>query len=186
MKKRIKEIIENHFLLENNLYSLIDDIHILHNQIINSLDKGKKIMVCGNGGSAADAQHLAAEFTGRFVKERKALNAIALTTDTSAITAISNDYSFNDVFSRQVEAIGYKGDILLGISTSGNSKNIINAINKANQLEISTLSLLGNNGGKIFKLSNHSIVINSNNTARIQEMHILIVHILCDLIDSYY
>ena len=183
---RIKEIINQHFELKNSIFELIDDIDKFYSLIIKCLEKGNKLMICGNGGSAADAQHLAAEFTGRFVKERKALNAIALTTDTSAITAISNDYSFNHIFSRQVEAIGVKGDVLLGISTSGNSENVISAIKKANQLEISTLSLLGNSGGQISNLSNHSIIIKSKTTARIQEMHILIGHILCDLVDSNY
>tara|TARA_Y100001958_G_C20987710_1_gene376410 strand:+ start:132 stop:689 length:558 start_codon:yes stop_codon:yes gene_type:complete len=183
---RIKEIINQHFELKNSIQKLSGDIDRYHSLIFDCLNKGNKLMICGNGGSAADAQHIAAEFSGRFVKERKPLNAIALTTDTSAITAISNDYSFDDIFSRQIEAIGSANDILLGISTSGNSKNVINAVKKAKEHKILTCCLIGNNGGELLKLSDNSIVIKSNNTARIQEMHILIGHILCDLIDSYF
>ncbi len=186
MKKKIKKIIKNHFLLENELYSLIDDIDYIHNKIIECLNSGNKIIFCGNGGSAADSQHLSAEFAGRFIKERKPLNSISLTTDTSALTAIANDYSFNDVFRRQLEAVGKPNDILIGISTSGNSKNIYNAVKFSNDNSIKTICLLGCDGGIISKISDLSLIVPSYNTARIQEMHILIGHILCELVDSYY
>ncbi|MDO5073848.1 MAG: phosphoheptose isomerase [Neisseria animaloris] len=146
-----------------------------------------KILACGNGGSAADAQHFAAEMTGRFEKERMELAAVALTTDTSALTAIGNDYGFDHVFSKQVRALGRAGDILIGISTSGNSANVIEAIHAAHERDMHVIALTGRDGGKIAALLKDSdILLNvpHQRTARIQEVHILLIHALCDCIDS--
>ncbi|OSI16584.1 phosphoheptose isomerase [Neisseria dumasiana] len=146
-----------------------------------------KILACGNGGSAADAQHFAAEMTGRFEKERMELAAVALTTDTSALTAIGNDYGFDHVFSKQVRALGRAGDILIGISTSGNSANVIEAIKAAHERDMHVIAFTGRDGGKIAgMLKDSDILLNvpHQRTARIQEIHILLIHALCDCIDS--
>jgi D-sedoheptulose 7-phosphate isomerase len=147
------------------------------------LDTGNKIFLCGNGGSAADCQHLAAEFTGRFTKDRKPLAALALSTDTSALTCISNDYSFEDVFSRQLQGLGRPGDCLIGISTSGHSKNVIKAVHAASAMGIHTIGLLGRDGGVLSSLCDLPIVVPHSETARIQEMHILIGHSLCGAVE---
>ncbi len=151
--------------------------------ILESLKKGGKLLIFGNGGSAADSQHIAAELVGRFKIERKALPAIALTTDTSALTAIANDYGYDAVFSRQLEALASKGDVALGISTSGNSKNVIEAFRKARSLGLKTIALAGGDGGKIKKEADISIIVASKDTPRVQESHIMIGHILCALIE---
>lgn len=151
--------------------------------IIKALRDSKKILICGNGGSAADSQHFAAELTGRYKRERKGLCAIALSTDTSALTAIGNDYGYEYVFSRQVEALATKGDVVIGISTSGNSQNIINALEVANGLGCITISLSGKDGGVIKNLCDYSLIAPSDDTPRIQEIHILCIHILCELIE---
>ena len=143
-----------------------------------------KILIAGNGGSAADAQHMAAELVGRFKKERRGLPAIALTTDTSIITAVTNDYSYEGLFSRQIEALGKEGDIFVGISTSGNSENIVQATNKAKEIGLKTVLLLGKNGGKLREMGDYTLTIPSNDTARIQESHILVIHLLCDIIEK--
>ena len=140
---------------------------------------GCKIMFCGNGGSAADSQHLAAEFTGRFIEDRKPLPAVALSTDTSALTCIGNDYSFAEVFSRQVYALGKPGDCLFGISTSGNSGNVIKSVHAARELGIKTIGLLGRDGGQLATLCDLAIIVPHKVTARIQEAHILIGHTIC-------
>lgn len=152
--------------------------------IIDSLKKGGKLFIFGNGGSAADSQHIAAELVGRFSMERRALPAIALTTDTSALTAIANDYGYEAVFSRQLEALASKGDVALGISTSGNSKNVIEAFKRAESLGLKRIALLGGDGGKIKEKCDISIIVSSKDTPRIQESHILIGHILCSLIED--
>ena len=144
---------------------------------------GNKILIAGNGGSAADAQHIAAELTGRFEKERKGLPAIALTTDSSALTAIANDYGYAKVFSRQVEALGSRGDLFIGISTSGNSANIVAAVESAKEQGLATLCLVGS-GGKLPELCDVAIRIPASRTATIQECHIMIGHILCSLIEN--
>jgi len=153
---------------------------------VETLRNGGKILLCGNGGSAADAQHIAAELSGRFKKERKALAGIALTTDTSALTAIGNDYGFEYIFSRQVEAIANEDDILIAISTSGNSKNVINAIKSAKEIGCKIITLTGKDGGKMKNLGDINIIIPSNNTPRIQEMHIMIGHMICNFIDNEF
>ncbi|MBI3130832.1 MAG: D-sedoheptulose 7-phosphate isomerase [Acidobacteria bacterium] len=150
------------------------------------LKRGCKILVCGNGGSAADAQHLAAELSGRYVKERKALAGIALTTDTSALTAIGNDYGYEYVFSRQVEALGRPGDVLIGISTSGNSGNVIKAVESAKALGMHTIGLLGKDGGKLKGLVDEAVVVPSAVTARIQEVHQMVYHFWCECLDSHF
>ena len=152
--------------------------------MVQTLQSGHKILLCGNGGSAADAQHIAAELTGRYKTERRGLPAIALTTDTSALTAIANDFGYEKVFSRQVEALANQGDLLIGISTSGNSANIVLALEQARAIGCTTLGLTGNSGGKMNALCDINLVVPSNNTPRIQEMHILFGHILCQIVDA--
>ncbi len=149
-----------------------------------ALKRGNKIMLCGNGGSAADSQHIAAELIGRFQTERKGLAAVALTTDTSIITAVSNDYGFHNVFARQVEGLGREGDVLIGISTSGNSGNVLVAIEMAKSMGIKTIGLTGRDGGKIEQICSICLNVPAQVTARVQEAHILIGHILCELLDD--
>lgn len=148
-----------------------------------SLQGGGKVMFCGNGGSAADSQHLAAELVGRLVHDRRPLSALALSTDTSALTCIANDYSFDQVFSRQVQALGRPGDSLVAISTSGNSANVIAAVQAAQVIGMQTIGLLGRDGGRLRELCSACIVVPSPTTARIQEAHILIGHTLCGLVE---
>lgn len=143
-------------------------------------------MVCGNGGSAADAQHLVAEFVSRLVEDRPALRAVALTTDSSILTAIGNDYGYEHVFERQVEALGISGDVLLTISTSGNSKNCVRALQLARKMGIHTVSYLGNGGGSMRELSDISVIIPSNVTMNIQESHLALEHIFCLLVECFY
>lgn len=149
-----------------------------------ALDGGGKILLCGNGGSAADAQHIAAELVGRFRRERQGVPALALTTDTSVLTAVGNDYGFEEVFSRQVEALGRPGDCLVGISTSGKSQNVAQAMEKARIAGLSTVGLLGCGGGPLKELSDAAVVVPSDNTARIQEVHITVGHIWCDILEQ--
>ena len=150
-----------------------------------TLKAGHKIMLCGNGGSAADSQHIAAELIGRFEKERESMAAIALTTDTSALTAIGNDYGYDQVFSRQVEGLGQSGDLLIGISTSGNSKNVVKAMEVAQSKSIRTVALVGDKpGGAMQAIADYVLAAPSTNTARIQECHILMLHTLCQLVES--
>ncbi len=149
-----------------------------------SLAGGGKLLLMGNGGSAADAQHIAAELIGRFKRERKAIPALALTVDTSALTALANDYGFETVFSRQVEALAQPGDVVIGISTSGNSENVARGLKVAAERGAQTIALLGNDGGKIKNLAGLAIVVPSNDTARIQETHIAVGHIICELIEQ--
>ena len=150
---------------------------------IHSLKNNGKILIFGNGGSAADAQHIAAELVGRYKNERRGLPAIALTTDTSALTCISNDYGYDKVFFRQVEALANEGDVIIGISTGGTSVNTLNAIKLANKIGCKTIGFSGRGGGKFDTLCNTNIVVPADDTPRIQEMHILIGHIICQLID---
>ncbi|MDP2750159.1 MAG: D-sedoheptulose 7-phosphate isomerase [Nanoarchaeota archaeon] len=152
--------------------------------IVACIKTGNKVLICGNGGSAADAQHIAAELVGRFIMERKGYPAIALTTDTSILTAWGNDYNFDTVFSRQVEALGKENDVLIAITTSGSSKNIIEAIKKAKSQKMKIIGLLGKDGGQAKSLCDIPIIIPSKITARIQEGHMLIYHIMCELIEK--
>ncbi|WP_250632344.1 D-sedoheptulose 7-phosphate isomerase [Rhodoflexus caldus] len=164
--------------------TLSADIQKAAEMVTQTIIGGCKILLFGNGGSAADAQHIAAEFTGRFVKERRGLPAIALTTDTSALTAIGNDYGYDRVFERQVEALARPGDLLIGITTSGNSPNVLLALAKGRAMGCQTLALTGKDGGKASQTADLNIVVPSQVTARIQEMHILIGHILCAAVDE--
>ncbi len=187
MKNRIKEIFLQSIdvkkaALEKNLLA----IEASALAVTKSLKAGGKILIFGNGGSAADSQHIAAEFIGRFQKERRPLAAIALTTDTSALTALGNDYSFDIVFSRQLEALGQKGDVALGISTSGNSKNVIEAIKKAKALGLLTITLTGHEGGVLAGLSDIKLIVPSKVTARIQESHLTIAHTICELVEDEF
>jgi D-sedoheptulose 7-phosphate isomerase len=150
----------------------------------NALKAGNKILFCGNGGSAAEAQHIAAEFVGRFKKERKALAAVSLTTDTSILTSIANDYSYDRVFARQVEALGESGDVLILLSTSGNSKNCLEACRSARSAGVTTVALTGAKGGALKELADHCFCVPSDVTSHIQEVHLVALHALCEMIDE--
>ncbi|NCO52491.1 MAG: D-sedoheptulose 7-phosphate isomerase [Deltaproteobacteria bacterium] len=154
--------------------------------LIACLRTGGKVLLCGNGGSAADAQHFAAELVGRFEVERSGLPAIALTTDTSALTAIGNDYGFEQLFSRQVEALAQPKDLLVGISTSGNSANVYQAMETAKQIGCTTLALIGRDGGRMIAVADHALIVPAERTARIQEMHLLLIHLLCEVVDAAF
>jgi len=181
--------------IRRQLTSHVEVIHIVSNNLaprvaecaqmlIDTLQAGQKILIMGNGGSAADAQHFAAEMVGRFLLERRALAAIALTTDTSILTAVGNDYGFDDIFKRQVEALAKPDDVLIGISTSGNSKNIKRAFAAGKNLGVKTIGLLGRDGGEIASLADLDLTVPSLETPRIQEAHLVMIHILCDLVEK--
>jgi D-sedoheptulose 7-phosphate isomerase len=177
------------FLAEHNeLFLRLDDIRpsvVKAGQIIvETLKSDKKVLICGNGGSASDAQHLAAELIGRFEKERRALPAISLSTDTSILTALSNDYGYDKVFSRQVEGLSAAGDLLIGISTSGNSKNVILAMKSAKDKGVKSIGLLGRNGGELASLVDIPVIVPHSVTARIQEVHIFVIHFWAALIEK--
>ena len=187
--KKIKEIITSSIetkqkvLADENLLKMVcDTVEV----IVNAFKTNKRIYFCGNGGSAADAQHLAAEFSGRFYKDRKALPAEALHCNTSYLTAVANDFGFDTVYSRLIDGIGEKGDVLIGLSTSGNSTNIINAFGTAKMKGLVTIAFTGESGGKLKQLSDHLINIPSTDTPRIQESHIMIGHIICELVEQKY
>jgi D-sedoheptulose 7-phosphate isomerase len=191
MEMVMKEYIKNQILasyetkkkiLENS--ALIDIIEDVATKCVNVYKKGHKTLLAGNGGSAADAQHIAAELVGRYGFDRPSLPSLALTTDTSNLTAIGNDYGYDKVFSRQLEGMGQEGDLFIGISTSGNSANIITAFESAKAKGITTVALTGRDGGKMAQMADVAIIIPSNDTPRIQESHILIGHILCDIIEK--
>lgn len=185
MKNTIKAKIEESIEVKENLHTMqAANIEKATRLIIAAFNTGSKVLVFGNGGSAADSQHIAAEFVGRFKKERRALPAIALTTNTSTLTAIGNDYSYDVVFSRQVEALGAKGDIAIGISTSGNSKNVVLALEKARAIGMRTVGLTGSDGGAMRNLCDALIAVGSKNTPRIQEAHILVAHIICEIVEG--
>ena len=164
--------------------TMAGDIQKAIDLISDAIKSGKKVLLMGNGGSAADTQHIAGELVGRFKKERKAIPAISLSTDTSILTAIGNDYGFEKVFERQIEALGNKGDVVIGISTSGNSENIYRAMKLAKEIGLITIGLLGNDGGKIKELSDIPLIVPSKNTPRVQESHITIGHIICEGVEK--
>lgn len=164
--------------------ALLAEVKSAAKAIIESLEAGGKVLLCGNGGSAADAQHLAAEFSGRFYFDRPPLFAEALHVNTSYLTAVANDYSFDEVFARQVRAMGAKGDVLVGLSTSGNSQNVLKALDVARELGMTTVGLTGEGGGKMKDRCTHLIAIPSQNTARIQEIHITLGHVICELVEA--
>jgi D-sedoheptulose 7-phosphate isomerase len=180
IQKRFKESseVKTRFLKEN-LSNLIDLIKL----VASTFEAGNKVFFFGNGGSAADAQHLTAEFVNRYVMDRPPLPAIALTTDTSILTSVSNDLSFNEIFSKQIRALGREGDVAIGISTSGNSANVTKAFEVAKEMGMKTVALTGNDGGVLAKIADISLVVSSTSTPRIQEAHILIGHILCEMVE---
>lgn len=182
----IKSELEGHLATIKATFALEADIKKACETAVATLKAGGKILLCGNGGSAADAQHIAAELTGRYKTERGALAGIALTTDTSALTAIGNDYGYEFVFSRQLEALGREGDLLIAISTSGNSGNVVKALELARKIGIKTIGLSGRTGGAMNELCELNLVVPSNDTPRIQEMHIMIGHIICQAIDDAF
>lgn len=183
----IEDSIREHIELARVIEGDIPErLTVLSQVMVRCAKAGGTIFWCGNGGSAADSQHLAAELVGRYKRERRAISSVALTTDTSVLTAIGNDYSYNDVFGRQVEGIVRPGDLLIGISTSGNSENVVRAVRKAREKGAVTIGLLGRDGGILRGECDHCIVVPSRETARIQEMHILIGHILCDLVEREF
>jgi D-sedoheptulose 7-phosphate isomerase len=182
---RVRESIEvKRSILEDD--RLMDLTQRVAELCVRALNCGAKLILFGNGGSAADAQHLAAELTGRYLRERRALPAIALTTNTSCLTAIGNDYSYDQVFSRQIEGLGKTGDIAIGISTSGNSKNVILALRVARKLGLTTIGMTGTTGGILSSEADYCLCIPSDQTPRIQEAHILLGHILCELIEESF
>ena len=187
----MKEIIKNEFNLHletiNNVINTMQEpLEEAAKLAVDTLKAGNKILLFGNGGSAADAQHIAAELTGRYKTERRGLPGIALTTDTSALTAIGNDYGYERIFDRQVESLANKGDLLLGISTSGNSKNVISAFKLGRELGCRILGFSGRDGGAMNEYCDVNLVVPSNDTPRIQEMHILFGHTICHIIDTAY
>ena len=169
-----------------NISHLSKEIEKVVNVIINCLKNNNKIILFGNGGSAADAQHIAAEFIGRFKIERDSYPAIALTTDSSILTSLANDYSFDVVFSRQCESLVLPGDVVIGISTSGNSKNVVNGLNTSKKKGAITIGLLGNSGGSIKNIVDIPIIVNSDMTPKIQEAHRVIYHIICDIVEKEF
>ncbi|CBG40150.1 D-sedoheptulose 7-phosphate isomerase [Helicobacter mustelae] len=186
MQAFIQEELSKHLQVARDTEALAPRILQVVQVLGATLKKGNKILICGNGGSAGDSQHFAAELTGRYKKERKALAGIALSTDTSALTAIGNDYGYEYVFCRQVEALARENDVLFGISTSGNSKNVLLAMQKAKSLGCKNIALSGRDGGAIAELADYNLIVPSNDTPRIQEMHIFIIHTLCDLLEREY
>lgn len=185
MSKIFLDNLEEHAALTDRMSEIQESVQQAAQILAETILNGGKIMLCGNGGSAADCQHIAAEFVGRFINNRDPIAALALTTDSSALTCIGNDYSYDAIFSRQVLGLGQPADSLIGISTSGNSKNVLYAIDEANRVGMKTIGLLGKGGGKISNNCDVDIIIPSTSTARIQEMHILVGHTLVGIVESF-
>ncbi len=175
---------EEHLAMFNSLAPLFPEISRVGTDMQTCIKNGGKVLLMGNGGSAADSQHIAAEIVGRFKKERKGMPAIALTTDTSILTSVANDLGYENIFARQIEALCTDKDIVIGITTSGNSTNVVNAMQAAKEVGAVTVGLTGGTGGKLTALCDHNLVIPSNVTARIQEAHIFIGHCLCEILES--
>lgn len=185
MRDRITDILlESIQVKEQLLHTSIGQIKDIADLMIDALKKNGKVILFGNGGSASDAQHIAAEFVGRFKKDRTALAAISLTTNTSVLTSLANDYGYEVIFAKQVEALGQKNDVVVGISTSGKAKNVALGIKQAKKMGIRTVALTGGDGGELAKLADTSLVVPSSVTARIQESHITIGHIICELVEQ--
>ena len=187
MKSYIKNEIKNSFETKQRIYNdenLLEKIELVAKKCVEIYKNSCKTILAGNGGSAADAQHIAAELVGRYGFDRPSIPSLALTTDTSNLTAIGNDYGYDQVFSRQLDGMGCKGDLFIGISTSGNSKNIIKAFEVAKKKEIFCVALSGRDGGEMAKIADVALIVPSNDTPRIQESHILIGHIICDIIEK--
>ena len=188
-KETIETIIQENINVKKDFLNSKSEIEILKGIILlvnDTLEKGNKILFAGNGGSAADAQHIAAELVGKFEKIRIPLPAIALTTDTSIMTAVGNDFDFSQIFERQIEALGQEGDIFFGLTTSGNSKNIINSFISAKDKKIKTIALTSKGENEVTKIADYCIRVPSNSTARIQECHIMIMHIICYFVDKNF
>ena len=179
----VKIFRESSQLKENFVNENLSKVVRVVDAITGALKAGNKILIFGNGGSAADAQHIAAEFVNRFIIERPPLPAIALSTDTSVITSIGNDYDFSEIFSKQIRAIGQSGDVAWGISTSGKSPNVIKALEVAKKMGLITIGLTGRDGGDIARMVDHSLDVSSNSTPRIQEVHITVSHVICEMVD---
>jgi len=180
IQKRFKESAEvKARFLRENLPKLLESIKL----VSHAFEAGNKLFFFGNGGSAADAQHIVAEFVNRYIMDRPPLPALALTTDTSVLTSVSNDMAFVDIFSRQIKALGKEGDVAVGISTSGNSANVIKAFEVAKEMGMKTIAFTGNDGGILAKLSDIALIVSSNSTPRIQETHILVGHLLCEMVE---
>jgi D-sedoheptulose 7-phosphate isomerase len=184
MKQHYYAYLEEHRTLFSDLHHIAPEIINAGNLMLNTLRKGNKLLLCGNGGSAADAQHFAAELVGRFERERQALPAFALTTDSSILTALGNDYGFNTIFSRQVEALGIAGDTVLGISTSGNSENVVLAMHTAKDKGINRVGLLGCDGGRLASCVDIAVIVPHAVTARIQEAHGFLIHFWAAIIEA--
>jgi D-sedoheptulose 7-phosphate isomerase len=185
MRDRIKDILlESIQVKEELLHTKVGQILEITELIIDCLKKNGKVLLFGNGGSASDSQHIAAELVGRFKKDRTALAAIALTTNTSVLTSLANDYGYEIVFAKQIEALGSKNDVVVGISTSGKARNVASGIKQAKKMGIKTVALTGGDGGELAKLADVSLIVPSLVTARIQEAHITIGHIICELIEQ--
>ncbi|HUU42876.1 MAG TPA: D-sedoheptulose 7-phosphate isomerase [Planctomycetota bacterium] len=185
MKTKIEEQLRASLRVKEELVaSSVDVVAQIVTTLIDSLKAGGKVLLCGNGGSAADAQHLAAEFVGRFARERRALPAIALSTNTSVVTAIANDYGFEKIFSRQVEALARKGDVLVGLSASGNSANVLEAMKTARKMGCTTIGFTGRTGGAMKPLADVCLCVPSDRTRHIQEAHITVGHVVCDLVEE--
>ena len=183
-QRAIADLIEGSNVLRQTAYSLAPDIVTVAEHIINTLRNGGKVLTCGNGGSAADAQHFAAELVGRYRRERPGWSAIALTVDPSVLTSLCNDYGFEQIFARQVQALGRQGDILVAISTSGRSKNVLAAVETASTLGIRTVGLTGQGTSQLGEIVDHHLPIPSTNTAFIQQAHIAVIHIICELVEE--
>jgi D-sedoheptulose 7-phosphate isomerase len=179
----VTEQILEHISAVRELVTLAPQIEKAGAMVLGALKRGKKVLLAGNGGSASDAQHIAGELVGRFERERRGLPAIALTTDSSILTAVGNDYSFEEIFARQIEALGVEGDIFIAISTSGNSPNVVEGAKRAKELGLKVITFTGKKGGKLKKLGDINLMVPSDKTPRIQEMHILIGHIICSIVD---
>ncbi len=189
MQQQIKDIINNAITTKQNILSNTDLLQTIENCVVlitQAFKQGNKLLFCGNGGSAADAQHLAAEFSGRFYKDRDALPAEALHCNTSYLTAVANDYSYDVIYSRLIQGIGNPGDVVIGLSTSGNSKNIVAALQQAKSKQMHTIAFTGSNSGLLTTFSDYVINVPSADTPRIQECHITIGHIICQLVEAQY
>ncbi len=184
LETEVSQILNEHIEAATKTQSLVHEIAEISEILINVYQTGKKLLLCGNGGSATDSQHIAAELVGQFLKHRRPLPAIALTTNCASITAVANDYGYEQVFSRQLEAYGQPGDVLIAISTSGNSKNILNAVEKAKEIDILPIGLTGQSGGLLKEITDYCLCVPSNKTPIIQEIHILIGHILSNLVEN--
>lgn len=190
MTNKPQDIVERHYARHKDMVAALagglEQIVAFAGEITAALQSGNKVLVCGNGGSAADAQHFAAELVGRYEADRRGLPAIALTTDSSVLTSLGNDFGFEEIFSRQVSALGAKGDVLVGISTSGTSPNVLNAAKAALAQDLRVLAMTGSNAAPLAELSHRAIVSHSDNTATTQEMHIFAVHCICAIVDEHF